>query len=324
MRYRELGRTGLVCSVIGMGCGESIARLAGGADTKVAKRLINEAREQGISFFDTADIYAAGDSERILGQALGPNRKNVIVATKAGHRYREPNPIERTFKRYARRIKHIIRTRSPARGAEASGGTGRPRQSDKLGALSDYSPKYIEACIVKSLRRLGTDYIDIFQLHSPRPDIAEEVELCEYLKALRDKGYFRFLGVSCYQPEHADAFTRMTGIGSVQLAFNPRKARAANSGIASCQAANIGVIARQPVDHGRIFQNGDIKSKYRSGFETGDFASVLMRFAAHRDGVCTVLCGMGTMEHLRSNIEASSAPPLDKDESDWLLTIYSA
>jgi len=121
METRSIGS--LQVSVVGLGCNNFGRRL----DSAGTAAVINAALDAGINFFDTADVYGAGQSETFIAQALGPRRKDVLIATKF---------------------------------SGAMEGQGR-------GAHPDYIPKAAEA----SLRRLNTDYIDLYQLHNPDPDV---------------------------------------------------------------------------------------------------------------------------------------------------------
>jgi 1-deoxyxylulose-5-phosphate synthase len=134
MLQRALGNTGLSCSIIGFGCGGTFARVS---RKPQATMLVHAAIESGINIFDTADVYAEGESERALARALGSKRNKVIIVTKAGHK--------------------------------APWGRLRKMLTSRKHPDPDYSPDYIERCIVASLRRLNTDYVDVFQLHSPTP-----------------------------------------------------------------------------------------------------------------------------------------------------------
>jgi aryl-alcohol dehydrogenase-like predicted oxidoreductase len=154
MRYRALGRSGLLVSVVGLGCNNFGGRL--GADG--SHQVVKAALDAGITLFDTADIYGGEDgSESILGEALAGHRDQVVIATKFGHAERDMG-----F--------------GPAAGAKASRG-------------------YIARAVEASLRRLRTDYIDLYQLHTPDPVTPIE----ETLSALDDlvrAGKVRYLGNS--------------------------------------------------------------------------------------------------------------------------------
>ncbi len=154
MRYRRLGKSGLVVSVIGIGCNQFHRKI----DVAGTRAVVDAALDHGINFFDTADIYGAepGGSEALLGEALVGRRDEVVVATKFGG--------------------DMQGTNGPDRGARGSRG-------------------YIARAVEASLRRLRTDYIDLYQIHTPDP--ATPIE--ETLAALDDlvrAGKVRYLGHS--------------------------------------------------------------------------------------------------------------------------------
>ena len=158
MENRYLGKSGLEVSVFGFGCmtfsdGTGRFGATGSTNGADAARQVDLCMDHGVNFFDTADIYAAGRSEEILGEALGNKRKQVVVATKAFHRM--------------------------GKGAHDVGLSRR---------------HLIEACDA-SLRRLGTDWIDLYQVHSFDSLIPQE----ETLRALDDlvrAGKIRYIGCS--------------------------------------------------------------------------------------------------------------------------------
>ncbi len=170
MRYRPLGDSGLMVSVVGVGCNAFGARI----DQQQTDAVVNAAIDAGITLFDTADTYATGESETMLGKALGSRRDDVVVATKFGmdmHGANGPDWGARASRRYARRA--------------------------------------VEA----SLRRLGTDHIDLYQLHTP--DAVTPID--ETLEAMSDmvtEGKVGYLGCSnftAWQLIDADWTARTAG-----------------------------------------------------------------------------------------------------------------
>ncbi|HWB38604.1 MAG TPA: aldo/keto reductase, partial [Rugosimonospora sp.] len=154
MRYRRLGHSGLVVSVIGIGCNQFHRKI----DLAGTRAVVDAAFEHGINFFDTADIYGGepGGSEALLGEALVGRRDEVVVATKFGNDMHGTNGADHG-----------------ARGSRS----------------------YITRAVEASLRRLRTDYIDLYQMHVPDP--ATPIE--ETLSALDDlvrAGKVRYLGHS--------------------------------------------------------------------------------------------------------------------------------
>ncbi|MGH6990062.1 MAG: aldo/keto reductase [Stellaceae bacterium] len=151
MNLRRLGNSGLKVSVVGLGC-NNFGRL----DLDATRAVIDRAVEAGITFYDTADVYAPGkpgSSEEQMGTILGNRRKNIVLATKFG------------------------------------------MQMDKEGIKIGGSRRYIMAAVEDSLRRLKTDWIDLYQFHRPDPD----TPIAETLRAFDDlvhQGKVRYIGVS--------------------------------------------------------------------------------------------------------------------------------
>jgi aryl-alcohol dehydrogenase-like predicted oxidoreductase len=156
VELRRLGRSGLAVSAIGLGC-NNLGRPGTATETSTGSRaVIDAALDAGINFFDVADVYGAprGRSEELLGQALAGRRDRAVIATKFGMDMQGGN--------------------GPDFGARGSRG-------------------YVRRAVESSLRRLGTDWIDLYQLH--RPDPATPVE--ETLSALADlvaEGKIRYVG----------------------------------------------------------------------------------------------------------------------------------
>lgn len=161
MEYRRLGGTDLVLSAVGFGVWTVGTTWWGIRDRSVGIRLLREAFDLGITFFDTADTYAAGEAETILREALGHVRHQIVVGTKFGYDiYTYP---------------------------ETHGQRERPH---------DWSPGYLRKALEGSLRRLGTDYIDYYQLHNPRIDAIERDDLWEELDRVKREGLIRAYGVA--------------------------------------------------------------------------------------------------------------------------------
>src|SRR3984885_12366040 len=154
MRYGTLGDSGLLVSVVGLGCNNFGGRL----DVEQTRAVVDAAIDEGITLFDTAETYGgAGASELALGEVLQGRRDKVVLATKFGHRSSDMGY-------------------GPGAGAKGS-------------------RNYIKIAVEKSLTRLKTDYIDLYQLHTPDPVTPIE----ETLAALDDlvtEGKVRYIGHS--------------------------------------------------------------------------------------------------------------------------------
>jgi aryl-alcohol dehydrogenase-like predicted oxidoreductase len=154
MRYRTLGDSGLLVSVVGLGCNNFGGRL----DVRQTRAVVDAAIDVGITLFDTAEMYGKdGGSELALGEVLEGRRDKVVLATKFGHR-------------------RVDMGYGPAAGAKG----GR---------------NYIRLAVEKSLRRLRTDYIDLYQLHTPDP-LTPIDETIAALDELVTEGKVRYLGHS--------------------------------------------------------------------------------------------------------------------------------
>ncbi|PSK65891.1 General stress protein 69 [Micromonospora sp. MH33] len=172
---RTLGRSGIEVSALGMGCWAIGGPYAGGAnqygwgrvDDAESTRAVHRALELGVTFFDTASSYGAGHSEVVLGRALGADRDRVVIATKWGFTFDE-------------------------------------RTREALG--TDSSAAYLRSCLDGSLRRLGTDHVDLYQLHLGDLPVAEALDLIEPLEELVAAGKIRAYGWSTDDPERAAAF----------------------------------------------------------------------------------------------------------------------
>ncbi|MFC4425010.1 aldo/keto reductase [Deinococcus navajonensis] len=150
MQTRALGHSGLQVSVVGLGCNNFGGRLDQAATNAVVRRAL----DQGITLFDTADIYGnRGGSETMLGRALGAERTQIVLASKFGV------------------------------------------AMDDRGELQGASPAYIRRALEASLRRLGTDYLDLYQLHRPDPETPIEDTLGALDELVRE-GLVRSVGVS--------------------------------------------------------------------------------------------------------------------------------
>lgn len=150
MEYRNLGQSGLKVSAVGLGCNNFGMIL----DATQTEPVVHKALDLGITLFDTADQYGAGQSEEFLGKALGSNRKDVLIATKFG------NPMGDSL--------------------EQEGGASR---------------HYIMHAVEASLRRLKTDYIDLYQIHRPDPETPFE-ETARAMDDLVLQGKVRYIGHS--------------------------------------------------------------------------------------------------------------------------------
>ena len=160
MQYRTIRGTGIEVSAIGFGVWTVGTAWWGIKDRRTGIELLRRAFDAGVTFFDTADTYDSGNAETILGEALGDRRDEIVIGTKFGYDiYNYP---------------------------DSPGQRERPH---------DWSPSYMRKALESSLRRLGTDRIDLYQLHNPRLDAIENDDLWAELERARDEGLIRAAGV---------------------------------------------------------------------------------------------------------------------------------
>lgn len=216
---RQLGRSGIKVSALGMGCwaiggpfwrGETPLGW-GEVDDEESIRAIHAAFERGVNFFDTANVYGAGHSERVLGRALAGRRPQVVIATK----------FNAVFDETTRQV------------------TG-----------SDASPEGIRKACEESLRRLNTDYIDLYQFHDGGYPVDKALPVRETLEALVAAGKIRGYGWSTDFPDRAEVFAQGTKCTSIQLQLNVLDDNPAM--ITLCEKYNLAAINRGPLAMGLL------------------------------------------------------------------------
>lgn len=207
----------LQATVVGVGCNNFGRRV----DAAGTARIVSAALEEGITFFDTADIYGGGQSEEMLGAALKGRREEALIATKFGH---------------------------------SSGGAGH----------SGGSRGYIRIAVEASLRRLDTDWIDLYQLHTPDPATPVE-ETLEALTDLVSEGKIRCAGSSNllgWQIADADWMARTRGLTrfvTAQNEYSLLDRSVEGAVIPACAHFDIGMIPYSPL------ANGLLTGKHRRG-----------------------------------------------------------
>jgi aryl-alcohol dehydrogenase-like predicted oxidoreductase len=216
MRYRPLGDSGLLVSVVGLGCNNFGRRL----DTDGARGVVDAAIDAGITLLDTADMYGAGGaSEEILGEVLSGRRDQVVLATKFGH--------QRADMGYG-----------PAAGAK--GGRG-----------------YIRRAVTESLRRLRTDHIDLYQLHTPDP-VTPIAETIAALDELVREGKVRYIGHSNLTGWHLAGAAHLadqmgaTPFGSAQNQWSLLERAAEAEVVPAANHFGLGVLPYFPLANGLL------------------------------------------------------------------------
>jgi aryl-alcohol dehydrogenase-like predicted oxidoreductase len=235
MEYRKLGNSGLKVSAVGLGCNNFGMR----SDAEQTRAVVHRALDEGITLFDTADIYGnRGGSEELLGKALGNRRREVIVATKFGMAMGDGPYM---------------------RGA---------------------SYRYIMAAADASLKRLATDYIDLYQIHFPDGETPQH-ETLEALNDLVRAGKVRYIGNSnfnAWQTVDALWISRSRGLASyvsAQNQYNLLDRRIERELIPACREFGVAILPYFPL------ASGFLTGKYKRGAEPpkGTRLSMVQRIA---------------------------------------------
>lgn len=306
--HRQLGNSGLTVSTVGLGCNNLGKPGTASESLDGATALVDAALDAGVSFFDTSDTYGAhpGLSEHLLGRALGRRRRaDVVVATKFGMDMRGAN-------------------------------------GEDFGARG--SRRYVVKAVEASLRRLGTDWIDLLQFHKPDP----KTPIAETLGALDDlvrAGKVRYLGnsnMSGWQIAEAEFTARISGgarFVSAQNQYNLLSREAELEVLPATRQFGLSLLPFFPLASGLLTGKytrageqvaGRISNNQPHVLEQApwdrleafsEFASarglreltVAISWLAAQPGVASVIAGATTPEQIRANVAAASWRPTAED-----------
>jgi aryl-alcohol dehydrogenase-like predicted oxidoreductase len=309
---QPFGRTDLRVSPVGLGC----ARIGGifQRDSRAFVDLLKAARDGGVNFFDTADMYSQGESEELIGRAFRGQRHTVIIASKAGHVLPARRKFVARLKPFLGPVLKLVRLRRDRLPASARGAL-----------TQDFTPRYLTNAAEGSLRRLRTDYIDLFQLHSPPADVVERGEWLPALDAMKRAGKIRYYGVSCDTMEAGLAALKYPEVSAVQFPLNLLEQRAAEALGPQLRARNIAGIARECLHNGLLvkaaeevnvgaFSANEEETRHREGLlatfrqraaERGvSLARFAMDYVAGVEGVSIALIGARTLDQLNGLLAA--------------------
>ncbi|NGQ93678.1 aldo/keto reductase [Brevibacillus sp. SYP-B805] len=314
MKYRSLPGTNLTVSEVGFGVWSVATKWWGVTDVELGKRLLRSAYEDyGITLFDTADVYGNGLGETILKDALGDIRDKVVIATKFGYDiYNLPG--------------------------ERKGHSELPQ---------NWSREHIRHACEQSLKRLGTDYIDFYQLHNPRIEAVMSEEIHDTLEELKKEGKIREYGAAMgpdigWRDESIAALKR-PGYAAIQIINNILEQDPARDLFPVADEEKRALIVRVPHASGLLdgtydpqkhFDKSDhrshrpiewmnagvevVKEMEAQGLFDGKertIGQLAIQFSLYRPSVVSVLPNITTEANLKEFALASEVPPLTDAEA---------
>ena len=217
MNYRKLGGTDLVVSEAGFALEALSAPGPVVVPESQAARLLQESRDLGVTFFDTADRDGEGYGEELLGTALHSHRHDIVIATKVGYDFYTP-------------------IMDPTR--------------DRRDFPQSFAPSYLRSACERSLRRLRRDYIDLYLLHHPTPETLVDDDLWEVLETLVREGKVRYVGVALGPgPEALEAgliALEKAPVRALQLPYNMLQLSPGRELLPAAAGGDVGVVVRDP------------------------------------------------------------------------------
>jgi len=273
-----------------------------GTEEKHAVSLIDEAIDRGINYLDTADLYDFGLNEELIGKAISHRRHDIILATKVGNHWKE----------------------------------------DRSGWSWDPSKTYIKEAVKQSLRRLKTDYIDLYQLHGGTIEdhIDETIEAFEELK---QEGIIRYYGISSIRPNVIKEYLNKSSIVSIMMQYSLLDRRP-EEWFSLLKEHHVSVIARGPLAKGLLtekplalklenlqdkgylsYTKTELENRLEE-FEKVDTSHSLtelaLRYCLYQDVVGAVIPGASNAQQIRENVAASEAKPLTAETYEKLQNLF--
>ena len=311
MNYRQLGNTGIKVSEIGFGAwgigGKSENSMGyGEVDDKKSIKTLKYAYDQGVTLYDTADLYGEGHSEKVIAKAFKGLRDKIILASKGGT------------------LPH----------------TG-------LYMPQDFSAKHIVKALDHSLKRLETDYIDIYQMHSPKISDLEKNDIIEVLEKFKNQGKIREYGISVRSPDDGIIAIKKFNMPCIQVNYNLIDQRAKDSGLFKlAKLKGTGIIARTPLGFGFLtgklsgslkFSEKDHRLNYPKKqlfiwanspklfsflYKDKTVTQASLRFCLDYDAISTVIPGMIKIDEVKENLLSSIIPSFSDSEHKQISEIY--
>lgn len=319
MELRQLGSSSLEISPIVFGAWAIGGWMWGGTDENDAIAAIHAAIDNGVNMIDTAAIYGMGLSEELVAKAVADRRDRVLIATKCGMRWDDPQG----------------RGTDPWPNNKPDGTEVTVRKNSKSDSIA-YECE-------QSLKRLGTDVIDLYQIHWPDMSTTVEESIRAMEKLLKD-GKIRAVGVSNYNVEWLARAQAVTPIASVQPPYSVLRRDIEQDIVPLCQKENIGIIVYSPMERGlltgkvtpdRVFGEGDHRSqlplftpenrrRVLDSLESlrplcerhkATFAQLIINWTFRQPGITAAIVGARNAEQVEQNTGAMRFTLSDSDLS---------
>ena len=300
MEYRDLGRSGIRVSEIGFGAWAIGGDAWGPVEDRDSLAAMERALELGINFLDTADVYGDGRSESLVAKAIEGRRDEVVISTKGGL-------------------------------------MGHHRDPDRE-PVYDTPEKVVEA-LEASLRRLGTDHVDVYFCHIWWDKHEETEAFIEAFERLKRDGKVRAAGVSTNDLDHIKHFDRDGGLDAVQLDYSILNREPEKEVLPYLQERGIGVVVRGPLRMGLLtgkftretaFPEGDIRVGWPEEAWFGEsldrvdelrpledgrtLGQVALRYVLGHPAVSVAIPGAKTPAQVEANAAASTRPLLSDED----------
>ncbi len=319
MKYKTLGNTGLEVSEVGFGVWTIGTDWWGKIDEDTGINLLVKAFGLGVNFFDTADAYGDGYGEEILAKAMGRQRHDIVIGTKFGYDF----------------YNNVVR----------DGHKERPQ---------NFSRDFVRFACERSLKRLKTDYIDLYQIHNPKMDALESDELFKTLEELVQEGKIRYWGGAIGPDigwfEEGEASMRERHAPVLQIIYSVLEQEPARSFFPIAEEEETGLITRVPHASGlldgtytkdTVFDPSDHRShRRREWLEQGlkklatlDFLTdgmdstigqIAIKYALAAPKVASVLPNITNMPQLEEFAATSETEDLPHEFLDRLQDLYDA
>lgn len=269
-------------------------------DKREALDILRRVLDAGVHTFDTADIYAQGNSERLLAEAFQGRRDQVVYATKGGYVL---SGKARLLAKVKPLVRHFMKLKP---GLTKAAGRARGGQMAR-----NFSRDHLTRAVEASLRRLRTDVIDIYQLHSPTVDYLRNSDAFETLADLKQAGKIRAYGVSLLSwSDLSLCFGR--GVSCVQVEAGPGCRWVLPDRSVRLGDDEIFLVGRQILG-GRVLFEPPVAGPAATLRELGDPVELLLRYHLHHSPFDAFLFATTRLAHANRNLEFFRRPPLDAD-----------